>query len=164
MHSDSNDHDDFDELQGWLEDQDGSGAELWDPQVDETLVGTFLRYEQRYSPKIGGECKVAIIEDRAQQLHAVWLSRSVLASAYERENPEPGDGMGHKYHGMKQPRGAGQAYHNYTVRKLRAPGGHPPPTPVSPPSSTPPSAPTPTAVPAPAATAPGARSDDDIPF
>jgi len=155
----SNDHEDFDELEGWLADQDGSGAELWNPEPDEVLVGVFLRYEQRYSPKIGGECQVAIIEDRDKQLHAVWLSRSVLKSAYEREDPQPGDGMGHKYHGMKQPRGAGQPYHNYTVRKLRGAGGA-----VAAVASQPMSATPVTPAPARVAAAPRARSDDDLPW
>jgi len=155
----SNDKDDFNELQGWLADQDGSGAELWNPAAGETLIGTFLRYETRYSPKLGGDTKVAIIEEAGSgDLYAVWLSRSVLASEYERQNPQEGDSIGHKYHGLKQPRGAGQAYHNYTVRVLRGPGGRPP--------AAPPVAPSPPSLQAapPVAATPGARSDDDLPW
>jgi hypothetical protein len=161
------DNGEFDDLEGWLADQDGAGAELWNPDVGGILVGTFLRYEQRFSPKIGGECQVAIIEDRTRQLHAVWLSRSVLAGEYERQDPHAGDAVGHKYHGLKQGRGGGQPYHNYTVNVRRARPGlsqvittappSTPPTsssPSSPPLPPPPSMPTPTAP----------ANDDELPW
>jgi len=157
-----NDNDDFDELEDWLDGQDGSGAPLWNPEPGDTLTGTFLRYEERYSQKIGAECKVAIIDERhTRELYAVWLTRSVLAREYERQDPQPGDGMGHKYHGLKEGRNGGKPYHSYTVRRM--PGSGRPP---SAPSVVPPPTPTPTPTPATAAATPGPRQidDNDIPF
>jgi hypothetical protein len=113
------DDDEFDSLRDFLEGQDGSGPPLWDPAPNEVLIGTFLRFETRYSPKIGSDCKVAIIQEPSGGLHSVWLTRSVLASSYERLSPREGDRMGHKYHGLQKPRGGGPEYHNYTVTLKR---------------------------------------------
>jgi hypothetical protein len=155
MHSDGTEPEEgneYNDLEHWLAGQDGNGAPLWDPQVGDTLIGTFLRYESRYSKKIGGDTKIAIIEDRHRQLHAVWLSRGVLAGEYERQDPKPGDDVGHKYHGWKEPRGAGKPYHNYTVRVMPNRGPAAPLAVVPPPPQ-----PTPSS-------APATRSDDDLPF
>jgi len=163
--SNGNAHDAFDDLEDWLADQDGSGAPLWDPQPGDTLTGVFLRYETRYSQKIGGQCKIAIIEDRGEDLHAVWLSRSVLASEYERQNPQAGDLVAPKYHGLQEPRGQGKAYHNYTVRvqPARAVTAPTAPPPAATPS-TPSQSRTAVVEAAPPQQAQGTQSDDDIPF
>jgi hypothetical protein len=153
------DRDALDDLDSWLDDQDGSGPPLWDPQVGDKLVGTFLRYETRYSTKIGDDCPVAIIEEpRTRQLHTVWLTRNVLANEYKNQNPQPGDIIAHRYHGQKEPRGGGRPYHNYTVRVV--PASRPP---SSAPSAPPPPQVITTAPPTPPP-APAAGSDDELPL
>lgn len=151
--------DEFEEMQDWLDDQDGSGAEMWNPDVGGTLIGTFLRYESRFSAKVGGDCKVAIVQEaRTGDLYAVWLTRSVLASEYERQAPREGDRIGHKYFGKKDSRSGGQPYHNYTVTVRRAPGG-------SSPATSPATPPPPSPAPVPVGASTGKDGDDDeIPF
>jgi hypothetical protein len=110
-------------------DDDGSPPPLWDPDEGEQLLGTLVRYETRFSQKMNGDVRVAVVEDiDSDDTWSVFLSRSVLKNEFDKQSPRPGDTVGIKYHGRKTARNGGMEYHHYSLRVARAPGSPPPPS------------------------------------
>jgi hypothetical protein len=142
----TNDHnDDLDHLLKRAEADTGEPPPYWDPQPGDTLVGT-LRFYTEGTTSVGDR-KIAVIEQYPSgELISVWLSRSVLASEFERQQPQPGDGIGLKYVGLKAPRRpGGSEYHLYKLWVSRhTPAPNPPGAPRS--------------------SAPTGGSDDDLPW
>jgi hypothetical protein len=117
-------------MRGMMQTDDGAGADLWDPQPGEFLIAEFRHFESRYSKKMNDDVRVAIVRELdTNKLFAIWLSREVLRSEFERKSPREGDIVGVKYFGRKKNADGTDGYHRYSLevdRLGRAPVSAPP--------------------------------------
>lgn len=92
----------------------GTEAETWDPDsAGDVLAGRVLTRDTAVTQY--GESDVVTLQDPAGKLWNLWLSRTVLATAWEQAgDPGPGRRVVVRYCGERTSEG-GQTYHDYVV-------------------------------------------------
>lgn len=95
---------------------DGDWPMAWNPEEPgETLIGEVISFETDIPlTDYDQVADVATIETPDGKFFSLWLNRKVLAEKWNQENPSIGDGVGIKYHGLKD-RENGHDYHDYSV-------------------------------------------------
>jgi hypothetical protein len=144
---------DLDRFRQQLEEDDGSAPTLWDPKEGDWLVAELVRYEKR-NTRIGEAVVVVVRDIDTGALSSIFLTRSVLKNAFNRQSPRPGDIVGVKFHGEKPTRNGDRSYMDYTLNVRRALGSESPPQMIT----TAPPAPPPASTPLPSTT------DDELPW
>lgn len=90
----------------------------WEPEeVGEQVVGRIAFIE--YIDTKNGEMPILAIDTKDGTRVRVWCGRNRLRKQLARTKVQPGDALGIRYEGMKEPKSGGNAYFDYRVDVIR---------------------------------------------